>query len=671
MKHRRLFIRLAVLLAASLAAEALVFNFRFFLPLLFHAQRVVIPASSFGLSVADQEEGGVIVNTDDSTIEIDNVDKKVFCIRLNCADTTQSFDVKVKMTDDDFSKEEESLGTWTVLSDVPRTETLPIVSSGKCHAIFLTFSKIPSDGAVLSSVEINHPYYYFNILRALLLFFFLALIELIHYFKPWKIPYRRERGFHQILFFAVAAVAIVAATMIVSASGWTDTPHRNIVDQNDKYQLLTNALLHGKIHLLDMPNGKLAELGNPYDYSLRSAKDVSFRWDTAYYRGRYYVYYGIAPVLLLLLPFKVITRYYLPTAVAVLLFVIVALAAMLFSYRKIVEIWFPDTDLLTFLSGAVACAFASNLMWLCGRPYFYELADASGAAFLMLGFYMLLLLVNSTRFTKTKLFLCGLFFACMVGSRPNLVLFIGCSVPFLLVLARGMEKKQILRGAVSLGAPLAVTAAGLMWYNAARFGSPFEFGNKYQLTANDPGLNGVTDVTRLVNGLFQYLFQPLCVNLHFPFFTVTTQRPTNAMQYYYNGSIAGVFAFPFFIILLASIFIIRRMDRGSVKKRFTAILVAVSAALIVVDALLGGVIMRYLIDVLPALAIAAIFLWFEALGYFRKRGAAAPAVRVFCCIALFSSLISLCVCMLGEESSFITSYPEIFQKLSLLFEFWR
>ncbi len=45
--------------------------------------------------------------------------------------------------------------------------------------------------------------------------------------------------------------------------------------------------------------------------------------------------------------------------------------------------------------------------------------------------------------------------------------------------------KQGITEAVAFVLPVVLVAIGLMWYNAARFGSPFDFGANYNLTSND------------------------------------------------------------------------------------------------------------------------------------------------------------------------------------------
>ena len=54
--------------------------------------------------------------------------------------------------------------------------------------------------------------------------------------------------------------------------------------------------------------------------------------------------------------------------------------------------------------------------------------------------------------------------------------------------------------------PVVVVAAGLMWYNAARFGSPLDFGANYNLTGNDMTQRGFNAV-RIGPAVFTSLFE--------------------------------------------------------------------------------------------------------------------------------------------------------------------
>ena len=86
-------------------------------------------------------------------------------------------------------------------------------------------------------------------------------------------------------------------------------------------------------------------------------------------------------------------------------------------------------------------------------------------------------------------FLGGLCGALAFGCRPPIALANLAALPLLKVyLATGTEKesrREKGKTVVSALIPYVVIAALLMWYNQARFGNPFEFGQAYQLTVAD------------------------------------------------------------------------------------------------------------------------------------------------------------------------------------------
>jgi hypothetical protein len=70
---------------------------------------------------------------------------------------------------------------------------------------------------------------------------------------------------------------------------------------------LVDAFSAGQVSLLEQPSKELLALENPYDWSQRTAAGVSYLWDHLLFDGKYYSYYGVAPVLLLFLPYHWLT----------------------------------------------------------------------------------------------------------------------------------------------------------------------------------------------------------------------------------------------------------------------------------------------------------------------------------------------------------------------------
>ena len=80
-----------------------------------------------------------------------------------------------------------------------------------------------------------------------------------------------------------------------------------------------------------------------------------------------------------------------------------------------------------------------------------------------------------------------------------------------------------------------------MWYNAARFGSPFDFGANYNLTSNDMTRRGFA-VGRIAPAAVTFLAGIPGVQTVFPYLTATRMQ-TNYMgltitELYYGGAFA-------------------------------------------------------------------------------------------------------------------------------------
>ena len=98
------------------------------------------------------------------------------------------------------------------------------------------------------------------------------------------------------------------AAAAVSMDEPNTDPDRYAIKNKNQYELMADALLKGQVYLEygDMDR-RLLEMPNPYDTKARRELGVRYHWDHAFYKGRYYMYFGVVPVFLLFIPFKLIT----------------------------------------------------------------------------------------------------------------------------------------------------------------------------------------------------------------------------------------------------------------------------------------------------------------------------------------------------------------------------
>ncbi len=326
------------------------------------------------------------------------------------------------------------------------------------------------------------------------------------------------------------------AVLLALAGGfyfWTATTAGNpagfAVPTHDLYHRLTEGFLAGRTSFLEEPPPELARLANPYDPA-QNAPYVKYH-DVTYFEGRYYLYFGPTPVVLLLAPWRLLTGVALPQHLALVAFAWGAVALAVLLLRAVRDRWFPTVPAWSLVAGAVALAFGALWPVLLRRPLHYELAIAS-AAFCGLAALLALLRAEGSRRPGAWLALAGLALGLAVAARPSHVFAAAAVVGAWLYLrwrSAGSPPpagwRPLAAPALALAAPFAAVIAALLAYNHARFGSPLEFGTSYMLAgSNQQGL-GQFSLRYLPINLYYHLLALPHVGAYFPFVLVTGFPP--------------------------------------------------------------------------------------------------------------------------------------------------
>lgn len=146
----------------------------------------------------------------------------------------------------------------------------------------------------------------------------------------------------------VACVVLVATLPMGLNSTWTGEGSHS--HQRNEYELMANSLIEGHLYLDYTPNKALDEMENPYDTQMRRALGVHVHWDSAYYNGKYYMYFGVVPAVLVFVPYKLITGYSLASYHATQLFTALYLIGLFFLMRLISRSFFPGNSRARVLS---------------------------------------------------------------------------------------------------------------------------------------------------------------------------------------------------------------------------------------------------------------------------------------------------------------------------------
>ena len=317
-----------------------------------------------------------------------------------------------------------------------------------------------------------------------------------------------------------------AAAAAVSMDDPDTDPDRYAIKNKNQYELMADALLDGKIYLEygDMDR-RLLEMPNPYDTKARRELGIRYHWDHAFYKGRYYMYFGVVPVFLLFIPFKLITGASLTTYHATQVFVGMSIIGLFLFFRLLSKRFFPKLSFMVYLFLGAAVSVTS-MVHCVAKPAMYM--TAFSAAFCM-EIWSVYFYVKAVWATKTedenraifRAFLGALFGALAFGCRPSIALGNLIVIPCLIVFLR--ERKfsgKLLLKLVAAASPYIIIGALLMFYNYARFENPFEFGQSYQLTVADQSAYGSLfsrlSARGLLNGATYFLTRSEDLTAEFP-----------------------------------------------------------------------------------------------------------------------------------------------------------
>ena len=386
-------------------------------------------------------------------------------------------------------------------------------------------------------------------------------------------------------------------------------------NRDDYFNLLSDAFLHGKLHLLIEPPQELLALPDPYD----PAQNTPFALhDAALYKDHYYLYWGPVPALLLFIPFRLLPFGDLPETLAVFLFAFVGFCFSIAVLRILARRYAPQAPRWMLGAVGVALAFGNALPFVLRRASMYELAITAGFCFLFIALYLALTgLPRDGEPRWLRLGLASLSVGLAVGCRPTAIVGVLGLLVLTVVLARhaaGGRRAQARIAAILLG-PAAAIGVLLIAYNMARFGSPLEFGTSYMLAGYNPKLREANQLRYLAPGLWYYLLARPHLTLGFPFIHISPPSLSYPLDppADYDGiePVAGLLvSVPFTIFALAAPFALR----GGARRTGIALLAAGVLTMVLASVAIWGATMRYEVDFASFILLAAALVWLTVAG---------------------------------------------------------
>ena len=430
--------------------------------------------------------------------------------------------------------------------------------------------------------------------------------------------------------------------------------HRN------QYELLADSILEGHLYIdYDDVDPKLLNMNNPYDTQARYDNDVSYHWDHAFYEGHYYMYFGVVPVFLLFIPFKVITGNSLVTYQATQFFVMMSIIAFFVLFYLIAKKYFSKLPLCLYILMTFAICLIS-LGYCVQVPALYCTAISSGICFMLwsLLFYFYAVMYAQKPVRQVSIATLGaLMGALAFGCRPPIALINLLAIPLAVYYAKNNKGKHLIRNFAIIAIPYILIGILLMLYNYLRFDSPFEFGQTYQLTAVDQTMYTDfwkhLDVKGLLSGLhYNFLYAP-SMNTRFPFFN-------------YGG-----FLVTYPLMWLMPLCLVQDKVREAIKNEGIKIMVYFIALVPVIITFFDSywapeLCERYRLDAYFIFGI----LTFLAIGYRYKTAENKEMVISLTCVcSVLSILIAFLLFMQPNDANFAEYFPEAADKIKKIMIF--
>ena len=431
---------------------------------------------------------------------------------------------------------------------------------------------------------------------------------LIILFRPhswvWRASWRERSVRSCAVIGGVMLLSFIALIYSMQArSPWTEISELHEPSVLTIYQSQTDAILSGQPWLQEKPPAWLSEVENPYDPTVRGDRDPII-FDYAYFEGRYWSYYGVLPVFLLFLPFKLLTGQDLATWPCVLLCLAALIPAGWWLIRSVCRRYVPESSLGSTALLLLVFPALTYTVVLSADGRTYALPFALGVLLAICAIASWITACRDDGTVSVPWVAVGsLLMGLEVGTRPLFALGALLAIPIFWEPLRAGEMK--IRQWCSLILSATGGAIPFLVWNHIRFGNWLDFGASYNLTVVDM-MHQSGGLHRLPVAVSEMLLQPVPINFQWPFIFPDVTKVTG-----YQGQMAsyGTSGGYFSLVPIAVVGMLGVLCFTSARRRLrglSTVCLACAAILFVFDVMVGGMNPRYTNDFAWLLAIAAI-----------------------------------------------------------------
>ena len=643
----------------ALVMEVIIFNFTSYRILFGNYERKEIEVSEEAYHDGDK-----------TYLSFENLNIDIGTIKINFKqDLDKVSEYKVYFSDE-TSSEYRGLDSKVYIPKYEKSQYMPLYLSGKVNGLKISVDSEVYNNNQIESVVINEKIpFEFNIIRFLVVFSFILLLYLLKHSIFFNKSYSPKDMKQEIFLIVILAIFFIVLTWINQNS----TYKANETIYNEDF---LNAVLKGNFYLDKEPSEEFLKLENPYDDLARSSleRGEDYEWDTAYYNGKFYIYFGILPLIAIFLPYYLITKKYLSMAIVVYIFSIFVFLLIKEILQKIVARYFEKIPFKFVVYFFIILCSGSLILYANGMSRVYELVIIAGLYCVLQGIFFILKSLESDKNKYLNIFLGCVFLALSVACRPTDLLASIIILPYLISLLikniKMQNKKDLLKLIFAVAIPYMVVGISLMWYNYIRFDNPFEFGAKYQLTIVDMKSLG-NRVFSIPTGIIANLFSIPRFTAKFPFLINQNDLLEFYGYYYIENMIGGLFMLAPICFMNFFVFKINKKSENKELKIVINTLLIVGLVIAILSIMMAGSNQRYLIDYAWMLILSGILIFMSFYNLLKSNEAKKIFKYILCFVTIYTCFVGVFSGILSEKNYLQDRSPEAFYKVRYTMCFWE
>ena len=612
-------------------------------------------------------------------IEFNNINKEIKNLYIDIIPiTTNKLNYTILATDEANELYFE-LPKRTLVQSIDQSKYIKMNLSGKTKKLKIIFDTTDDTNTNLNSINELHinnikinviKPMYISLIRVFIISFGIYILYLIRpksELYKFKLTDNKNKKYIKLIIISYIILQSIFFIGLTNINSFFRNP---VYSNQIQYNKLAESLKNKRVDIDEPVSNTLKKLKNPYDTTVRILEHEKNKdyllYDFAYYKGKYYVYFGIVPAILFYYPIYSLTGIHMQNNIVICTLLIFISILVLKFVKYLCNKYFTNISIVHYLM--ISCLFinASFLLYAAKRPDFYSVPIISALFFTGLGLYLWITSLNNDKLNRKRLFIGSLSMALVAGCRPQFLLGSFLCFP---IFYKYFKNNKDIKDIFCFIFPYILIAIPLMYYNYIRFESPFDFGANYNLTTNDMTKRGFK-FDRTMLGIFYSLFALPNISPIFPFISTSNVKTLFMGNTIWEPSFSGLLFINLTTILGILAFKFKKIINNN-KLYYLCVTCNIFALIIIVaDTQMAGVLPRYILDFSWLICISTTIVLLSILNNIKDKKIIYISNTVFYIVFTITMIYNIMLIPVDFSFELSKTNPHIYYYFYYITQFW-